>query len=104
MQTLIYFLVWGLVFFFLMRLGCGAHIMGHGLSHSANTTPPEKNTDPVCGMTVETAKAKSSVYHGHTYYFCSQGCREKFETSPDGYVSGGARSAQNMEAGHEHQH
>ena len=103
MQTLIYFLVWGLVFFVLMRLGCGAHIMGHGHSHSANTTPPT-DTDPVCGMAVETAKAKPSVYRGHTYYFCSQNCREKFEASPDGYMSGTARSAQNMEASHEHQH
>lgn len=104
MQTLIYFLVWGLVFFFLMRLGCGSHIMGPGHSHSASANPQEKDTDPVCGMMVETAKAKSSVYRGHVYYFCSQDCREKFEASPDGYVSGAARSMQNMEANHEHQH
>lgn len=104
MQTLIYFLFWGAVFFLLMRLGCGAHIMGHGHSHSASANPPEKETDPVCGMTVETAKAKSSAYHGHVYYFCSQDCREKFEALPGDYVSGTARSMQNMEASHEHQH
>ena len=104
MSTLTYFLIWGLVIFFLMRVGCGAHVMGHGHSHTASANPPEKDIDPVCGMTVETAKAKSSLYRGHAYYFCSPDCREKFEVSPDGYVSGAARSAQNMETSHEHQH
>ena len=33
MSTLLYFLVWGAFFFFMMRFGCGAHIMGHGKSH-----------------------------------------------------------------------
>jgi YHS domain-containing protein len=104
MQTLIYFLVWGAVFLVLMRLGCGAHIMGHGHFHSASDNPPKKDTDPVCGMTIETAKAKSSVYQGHIYYFCSQDCREKFEAWPRGYVNGSARPVLNMEASHEHRH
>ena len=30
MPIYLYFFLWGLVFFFLMRFGCGAHIMGHG--------------------------------------------------------------------------
>ena len=28
MQTLVYFLVWGAFIFFMMRFGCGAHVMG----------------------------------------------------------------------------
>lgn len=104
MSSLVYFLIWGAVFFLLMRVGCGSHVMGHGHSHSAAEGPPKSAVDPVCGMTVETAQAKSSLYQGHAYYFCSQSCREKFEAAPDGYVSGSTRSPQNMEVSHEHQH
>jgi uncharacterized membrane protein YraQ (UPF0718 family)/YHS domain-containing protein len=37
-------------------------------------------TDPVCGMTVDRAKARTSVRDGVTYYFCGEGCRQSFET------------------------
>jgi YHS domain-containing protein len=37
-------------------------------------------TDPVCGMTVDRAKARTSVRDGVTYYFCSEGCRKSFES------------------------
>jgi YHS domain-containing protein len=37
-------------------------------------------TDPVCRMTVDRAKARTSVRDGVTYYFCSEGCRQSFET------------------------
>jgi YHS domain-containing protein len=118
MQTLVYFLLWGAFIFFMMRFGCGAHVMGHGHGHrhdgagpdtsssagGARWTPPAKDIDPVCGMTVETAGAKSSVYDGHVYYFCSQDCREKFEASPRSYTSGATSSPHTMELSHEHQH
>ncbi|MGE3468297.1 MAG: heavy metal translocating P-type ATPase [Pyrinomonadaceae bacterium] len=35
--------------------------------------------DPICGMTVEPAKAAGTFIHeGKTYYFCSKGCLQKF--------------------------
>jgi uncharacterized membrane protein YraQ (UPF0718 family)/YHS domain-containing protein len=37
-------------------------------------------TDPVCGMTVDRAKARTSVRDGVTYYFCGEGCRQRFES------------------------
>ena len=37
-------------------------------------------TDPVCGMTVDRAKARTSVRAGVTYYFCGEGCRQSFES------------------------
>jgi YHS domain-containing protein len=118
MQTLVYFLIWGAIIFFMMRFGCGAHVMGHGHGHrhdggkpdtspsagGARWTPPTKDIDPVCGMTIETAGSKSTVYDGHVYYFCSQDCREKFEASPKWYTSGAASSPHNMEHSHEYQH
>ncbi|HKW00015.1 MAG TPA: heavy metal translocating P-type ATPase [Vicinamibacterales bacterium] len=43
--------------------------------------------DPVCGMTVDPAKARASLEHGgKTYYFCSTGCRDKFAAEPERWV------------------
>ena len=36
-------------------------------------------TDPVCGMTVDRAKALQLEHAGHTRYFCSEHCRSQFE-------------------------
>ena len=48
---------------------------------------PETATDPVCGMTVDPARAEHShAYGGQTYYFCCAGCRVKFEADPDRYL------------------
>ena len=35
-------------------------------------------TDPVCGMTVDRDKALTAERDGHTRYFCSEQCRERF--------------------------
>ncbi len=43
--------------------------------------------DPVCGMTVDEKKAAGTASHkGTTYYFCSAGCKAKFEKAPTQYV------------------
>lgn len=118
MQTLLYFLLWAGFIFLMMRFGCGAHVTGHGHRHggskpgsgtdlpdtNARRTQPEKARDPVCGMTVDTANAKSSVYDGRIYYFCSQSCRDKFEASPAPYAKGESGEKPTMEQSHEHQH
>ena len=48
--------------------------------------------DPVCGMDVEkdTAKAagRTSEYKGKTYYFCSEGCKKRFNDAPEHYKEG----------------
>src|SRR5215470_475905 len=49
--------------------------------------------DPVCGMTVDPARAAGRVEHeGTTYYFCSKGCAAKFTADPKKYLAG-AREA-----------
>ena len=35
-------------------------------------------TDPVCGMKVDKEKAVTAEHDGHTYFFCSDHCREQF--------------------------
>ena len=46
--------------------------------------------DPVCGMTVDPARAAGSFgYGGETYYFCSPHCLEKFRKDPDPFLNKG---------------
>jgi Cu+-exporting ATPase len=43
--------------------------------------------DPVCGMTVDPAKAAGSLVHkGTTYHFCSTHCLSKFQAAPVQYL------------------
>jgi len=43
--------------------------------------------DVVCGMQVDPAKsAGTSQYKGKTYYFCSKGCKAKFDANPAQYA------------------
>ena len=45
------------------------------------------HTDPVCGMQVEEqGAAGKSEHRGEIYYFCSAGCREKFDQAPEQYA------------------
>lgn len=47
----------------------------------------DKTKDPVCGMEVDPATAKfKSDYQGKTYFFCSEGCKQKFDQNPESYV------------------
>lgn len=44
--------------------------------------------DPVCGMMIEPSRAAAQIeYKGTTYYFCSAGCKAKFDADPETYAS-----------------
>lgn len=116
MESALSLLLWGGLFFLMMRFGCGSHRSGHGHgagrkkgavaegrgggseadSGKGTRAPvgaerltweaPEKDIDPVCGKTVSTAKARPSLHAGQVYYFCSRECREVFEVLPEYYV------------------
>lgn len=46
--------------------------------------------DPVCGMEVDPDKAAATYdYQGKTYYFCAEGCKEKFVSNPQIYLDKG---------------
>ncbi|MDT2021782.1 heavy metal translocating P-type ATPase [Methylocella sp. CPCC 101449] len=46
-----------------------------------------KVKDPVCGMTVDPATAKhKATYKDQPYFFCSGGCKTKFEADPQRYL------------------
>lgn len=98
MESILYFLFWAGFIFIMMRFGCGAHVMGHGKSGGTRDetsgsatdvrwTAPKTDTDPVCGITVQTRNSKSAVHDGHVYYFCSRECRERFEAAPASYLT-----------------
>jgi YHS domain-containing protein len=40
-------------------------------------------------MLVNLSAACSALHDGHTYFFCSTECREKFETDPGQYLRQG---------------
>ncbi|MBZ9773612.1 heavy metal translocating P-type ATPase [Mesorhizobium sp. CO1-1-8] len=44
--------------------------------------------DPVCGMIVDPVDGKPTAEHdGHLYHFCSQGCRTKFVSEPEKFLT-----------------
>jgi Cu+-exporting ATPase len=67
----------------------------------------KKAIDPVCGMTVDPARAKHSLSHeGTTYFFCNPRCLEKFRADPSRYARGrdepSSPRADHAHANHEH--
>ena len=49
------------------------------------TALKEEFVDPVCGMTVDPARAAgTSERDGVRYYFCSPGCKQKFDAADPG--------------------
>ena len=54
-------------------------------------------TDPVCGMSVDPAKAAGSfAFEGKTYYFCSPNCLSAFKRDPRSFVGGGSGATQKL--------
>jgi len=75
-----------------LRAGTGAPRSGRGGAgdrgeRAGDAPPPATERDPVCGMSVATASAayRAEVW-GRTFYFCGQGCRERFLTGPERYA------------------
>jgi len=45
-------------------------------------------TDPVCGMAVDSATSELSFeYDGKTYWFCGKGCLLEFRDDPDRFLA-----------------
>jgi len=75
------------------------HHVAHG-HHAADGGAAPAAKDPVCGMTVDPATARHRTEHaGRTYYFCSAGCRAKFESDPAKYLNPAPAPAASAPAG-----
>jgi YHS domain-containing protein len=97
MESIIWFLIIGALFFFMMRSGCGGHIGGHGGcgggpgGHEGHGGGGEglstKVKDPVCGMEINKDQAYAMVRReGKEIYFCSENCQNKFNAEPKKYL------------------
>lgn len=82
MEDLIFFLLYAVFFYLVMRFSCGAHAI-----HGFYGETPTKSIDPVCGMEVSRDKGFSKMHHGKEYRFCSRNCLIKFDDSPDQYLN-----------------
>ncbi len=66
----------------------GHHHHHHDAGAPAGKPAETVVRDPVCGMTVDPDAGKPSLdYEGHTYHFCCDGCRRKFEATPQDYLT-----------------
>lgn len=55
---------------------------------AAPTAPADATIDPVCGMSVDPARAAGSTSHlGRVYHFCARGCQRAFGEDPDRYLT-----------------
>ncbi|MCP4387612.1 MAG: heavy metal translocating P-type ATPase [Gammaproteobacteria bacterium] len=59
----------------------------------ADDTDSGEMRDPVCGMKTSPDSEFSYQFENVDYYFCCQGCAQKFSTDPAGYLSGEAQQA-----------
>lgn len=86
MEGLLYLLLFALLFYVMMRFGCGAHMIhgGHG-GHDQHTAGSD-STDPVCGMEVSADSGYTKMYQSAQYRFCSRNCLDKFDANPQQYL------------------
>ncbi len=96
MEGWLWLLVFAAFFYFMMRFGCGAHMVhgGHGgqggaehEGHEGHGAATGSAKDPVCGMPVEPGQGYSEIREGREYRFCSRKCLDKFDAEPGRYVS-----------------
>jgi len=104
MEGILWLLVFAGFFYFMMRFGCGAHMVhgghgGHGggsesgmdhRSHggSIETVGKDENLrDPVCGMQFPASTGYSRMYGGQEYRVCSRKCLDQFDAEPARYAS-----------------
>ncbi len=62
--------------------------MAHSHNSDGTVRVQGSERDPVCGMVIDPQKSPHHVVHeGHSYHFCSAGCRSKFLADPAKYLS-----------------
>jgi hypothetical protein len=62
LKSLTWLIVWGGLFYLMMRYGCGAHMMGgHNHGGHGNAAPGGVVKDPVCGMMVDPKNAATTA-------------------------------------------
>jgi len=96
--------------FYFCSLGCKARFDANPAKyaqathdHAHHATALKTVIDPVCGMTIDPATAAgTSQYEGETVYFCSLGCKAKFDADPARYAHRATQQPSNPATHHEH--
>ena len=117
LTSLLYFLAFGLFFYWMMKKGgCGMHAHGgHGHAGDGNDAPAGPDAqhagvsgstkDPVCGMPLDPKRAVGMrTVRDLTFYFCSADCLAKFDADPEDVASRAPVEAPRAESGHHHHH
>jgi YHS domain-containing protein len=90
MDGLFSLLIFAGLFYFMMRFGCGAHMIHGNHNHGTEKNKIDKNNpdhvDLVCGMKVDPDKGYGMMYEGLLHRFCSRNCLDKFEASPQSFI------------------
>ncbi|VAW37307.1 hypothetical protein MNBD_GAMMA01-1554 [hydrothermal vent metagenome] len=89
MEGLVSLLIFALFFYFMMRLGCGAH-MTHGShdkkrSHDANDSAGF--IDPVNGEKVADDQGYGKLHNGKLYRFITRDNLDAFDRQPEKYIN-----------------
>ena len=64
---------------------------------SVRRAQTQSMVDPVCGMDVNLDPQKEVEYSGHAYYFCSEGCMQKFRNNPVQYLQPEPKSSPDVD-------
>ncbi len=87
MDGFLSFLLFAVLFYVMMRFGCGAHMVhGHHGGHQSGVTG-DKHVDPVCGKSVDPNEGYGKMHANTLYRFCSRECLDAFEAAPERYTS-----------------
>src|SRR4051794_32852428 len=66
----------------------------NGAHHHHHPAASTGVTDPVCGMAVDPdAGGPRLAWDGRTFYFCAEGCRDRFLGDPESFLSDPSRKA-----------
>jgi len=80
-------LLFAVLFYVMMRYGCGAHMIhGHHSGHGGHEADGAKFIDPVCGKEVDPEQGYGVMHKGDLYRFCSRQCLDQFDTQPSLFV------------------
>src|SRR5690606_32289091 len=85
--------------------GCRTKFEADPARYLAKAAAAAKAIDPVCGMSVDIATATHKAERGgQMHYFCSAGCRTKFEADPARYLAKPAQAGPHGHGAHHHAH
>ncbi len=81
MEGLLSLLVYAVLFYFLMRFGCGSHMV-HGHHKAAGKkSNSDVFMDPVCGKVVADNEGYGELVDGKLFRFCSKPCLDEFDNN-----------------------